>query len=469
VIRRIAFLGPSLPVGDALAIDPELLVLPPAEMGDLISAIRRHRPVAVALIDGTFLQNMAVFHKEILHALSLGTRIVGASSMGALRAAEMERFGMIGIGQVFDDFAGGRLADDDEVALTHADAANGYRPLSEAMVNIRATLGRAVDDGLLTPADAGRLTDLQKQRWFPQRSLAGLLEDARALGTVGPTELDRLAGFLRGGGLNVKAADARAALAFLTTLPDELVPEADRPEMIHSGVYQSLLDRDLAITDSGLTGDQIRFHAALNDPEFDECSRSSQRRFVLARMALTLGVEADESARQAARDWVLRAFGATEADLADHLTRLDMTEEDMDELVEREALVIRFERSFQAQARPIGVRELIDELRLRGRYEAARDGAALFESLAAASGSNSLTPTLHALMATQSAVTGWRVPDDIDQYIQDRALGDRGQLFDQLMVSVVALHELIGFPLVGPRDAPLEPELALAPLNTRGT
>src|SRR5262249_32379648 len=138
---------PSLPVDDARPI-LDATYLPPAAMGD-VWAIMHLRPKAVVIIDGFFEQTPAVWHKEILYALSRGVHVYGASSMGALRAAELHLFGMIGVGQVFEAFRDGRLEDDDEVAVAHGPAEYGYPSLSDAMVNIRATLRRAEEKGVL--------------------------------------------------------------------------------------------------------------------------------------------------------------------------------------------------------------------------------------------------------------------------------------------------------------------------------
>src|SRR5688572_32760283 len=51
-----------------------------------------------------------------------GVRVFGAASMGALRAAELQPFGMIGVGQVFQAYRRGHLTDDDEVAVAHGPA-----------------------------------------------------------------------------------------------------------------------------------------------------------------------------------------------------------------------------------------------------------------------------------------------------------------------------------------------------------
>ena len=73
----------------------------PARQGDIWRAVRAHRPVAIGLIDGVFFHEPAVWHREILWALAEGVHVFGAASMGALRAAELEPFGMRGVGRVF--------------------------------------------------------------------------------------------------------------------------------------------------------------------------------------------------------------------------------------------------------------------------------------------------------------------------------------------------------------------------------
>src|SRR5262245_57987284 len=115
----VVFLGPSLPLDEARRL-LDARYRPPAAMGDgyrLVSA--RPRPRRIAIIDGYFERMAAPWHKEILWALEHGVAVYGASSMGALRAAELEAFGMIGVGAIFADFRSGRLTDDDEVAVVH--------------------------------------------------------------------------------------------------------------------------------------------------------------------------------------------------------------------------------------------------------------------------------------------------------------------------------------------------------------
>ena len=135
------FLGPTLASRDARLV-LEADYRPPAAQGDVFRAVD-HGAVAIGIIDGYFQRIASVWHKEILWAMKQGVHMFGSASMGALRAAELHGFGMRGVGQIFADYRDGVLVDDDEVAVLHGPAEADYVAVSEAMVNIRATLAAA--------------------------------------------------------------------------------------------------------------------------------------------------------------------------------------------------------------------------------------------------------------------------------------------------------------------------------------
>lgn len=137
----VAFAGPSLTAPDRAAF-PGITWRPPAEAGDLLR-LPIGDTATVCLIDGYFDHRPAVRHKEILLLLSEGVRIFGASSIGALRAAEMHGFGMIGVGAVFSAYLRGSLLGDDEVALIHAGPDRNWQPASIPLVDVRAALCQA--------------------------------------------------------------------------------------------------------------------------------------------------------------------------------------------------------------------------------------------------------------------------------------------------------------------------------------
>jgi hypothetical protein len=172
----IIFLGPSLPINIAKKIFPEAQYLPPAGCGDIIRAVSK-APKRIALIDGYFHHQAAVWHKEILFALEQSILVLGASSMGALRAAELYQYGMHGVGTIFEQYRDGILIDDDEVAVIHAGARQHYQPLSDAMVNIRSLLQQAVQEEIITMRFFSALIDFSKRQYYPCRQLLGTLNE----------------------------------------------------------------------------------------------------------------------------------------------------------------------------------------------------------------------------------------------------------------------------------------------------
>ena len=74
MVSAVVFLGPTLPMQDAAAL-LDATFLPPARQGDVFRAVRAYRPRAIGLIDGVFLDVPAVWHREILWALSRGHRM----------------------------------------------------------------------------------------------------------------------------------------------------------------------------------------------------------------------------------------------------------------------------------------------------------------------------------------------------------------------------------------------------------
>lgn len=149
LLRPLVFLGPSLSVGDARAILPDADYTGPARAGDIWRAVYEDRRRRIVLIDGVFGSVPSVWHKEILFALDQGASVVGGGSMGALRAAECEAFGMVGVGQVFHGYRSGELLDDADVALVHLPSSGGYRALTVPLVTVRYGLADAAEQGLL--------------------------------------------------------------------------------------------------------------------------------------------------------------------------------------------------------------------------------------------------------------------------------------------------------------------------------
>ena len=192
----IVFLGPSLKREAAQAIlDTEYR--PPIRRGDIEAILRGPLPAAVGIIDGQFLQNFSISPKEILKGMDAGIRMFGSSSMGALRAVELARYGMVGSGTVFQLFFSGVLDADDEVAMTY-DPEDGT-PASEPLVNIRVALAQAAELGVISLETRDLFIEKARQLYFPQRTYRRVLSSVSTL---------------------IPEAEAASLAVFLQTAPD---------------------------------------------------------------------------------------------------------------------------------------------------------------------------------------------------------------------------------------------------------
>ncbi len=207
--RIIVFLGPSLEREAAEAILPATY-RSPAKRGDLLRAAEDGAEV-IGLIDGVFHQESAVAHREILAAIRNGVTVVGASSMGALRAAEMDTLGMTGIGEIYRMYKSGELVSDDEVALVF-DPETGLS-LSEPLINIRFTLRKAEQQGILSQQDHAALLAAAQSVFYPQRTYGRIT--VAAGDRLPPGVAERFLAFVKLHAVDRKREDAVLALEYI--------------------------------------------------------------------------------------------------------------------------------------------------------------------------------------------------------------------------------------------------------------
>src|SRR5690348_7978990 len=112
-MKLCVFAGPSLPVQDRVGVDGVAYV-PPASRGDLLHASESHD--MILLIDGVFHHDLAPSPKETFETCRR-TRLYGAASMGALRAAECAPYGAVPLGAIATWYAREIIDGDDEVAV----------------------------------------------------------------------------------------------------------------------------------------------------------------------------------------------------------------------------------------------------------------------------------------------------------------------------------------------------------------
>lgn len=207
----VIFLGPSLNVEKAKSIFPLADFRPPARKGDL-QKLAREDVQFVGFIDGVFLQDYPPTPIEVYSLLQKkNLTLVGAASLGALRAVELEKFGMMGIGKIFELYKKGILDSDDEVAVTFSE--QDYKLQSEALIDIRYTLYHACKDGIIDRDTKQLLVKTAKNIYFPHRNYDELLEKVN--GTVENQVFERLRKYLETHKRSLKEEDAIRLIEFI--------------------------------------------------------------------------------------------------------------------------------------------------------------------------------------------------------------------------------------------------------------
>jgi len=204
----IVYLGPTLPTAEAERI-LEADYRPPVKRGDL----PKKYAGMVIIIDGEFGQNLSVSPNEILALLDQRTVVAGASSMGALRAAELYPFGMKGYGWIFQQYLSSRIISDDEVALTYSPY--DMQPVTIPLVNVRYWLEQLEAKGQLQRRISSRMLSAARRIFYADRTGQRLQSELEKV--VGEEEFRRLY-TLTEGITDIKAADAREILTQMARL-----------------------------------------------------------------------------------------------------------------------------------------------------------------------------------------------------------------------------------------------------------
>ena len=366
------FSGPTLGAADIQAEIEHAIVLPPASQGDVYTAARQ-RPWALGLIDGYFDRVPSVWHKEILWAMDRGIHVFGSASMGALRAAELKAFGMVGVGEIFRAFSAGELEDDDEVAVVHGSREAGYHAASEAMVNLRATLDAARREGIIGTDPHDALIDIAKKTFYPRRSFEHLLRQAARDPRTAACQ-PALKSWLPGRRVDQKRLDAVAMLREMKALRSrDPSPKQVRYAFQHSTYWDALRS---SLEHRAVEVMQASHATDLPDAPIDELrlageelyrverERALQRLFAL-NLAERSGLSLSEQVKQEVSDEFRRTHGLEDRGAAeDWIERQSLTPVSFGHLMREEARLARM-RSMSEQTLPM---YLVDHLKSLGRY-----------------------------------------------------------------------------------------------------
>lgn len=428
----IIFAGPTLSIAEVRA-ELDAVVLPPVAQGDLYR-VSLERPTAIGIIDGYFERIPAVWHKEILWAMAHGIHVFGSASMGALRAAELAAFGMEGVGEIFEAYQRGELEDDDEVAVAHGSAEAGFRPISEAMVNIRATLRAAVTAGALRAETQLVLERIAKDTFFLERSYPRMLASAAQAG-VRQDEQAAFKAFLETGRVNQKRADAVAMLRHMRTrFTGDPKPKQVGYSFEHTETWEEMRRRArrLPLGEARRPGELGAAYERLLEELKVSGRFASARRGAMARaLALEEAARTKRMESKAALEQATTAFrsarGLHEASALDRWTLENrLNSKELQRLLEDETRITALEEAMEMDI----LRAMPDYLRVTGEYGSILDRIRDKQIALAACGLES--PTFADAGVSEAELWRWYfeerlglpTPPDLTRYAQSAGFAD---------------------------------------------
>lgn len=202
----VVFSGPSLSWSEVASIDRRLRCCPPAKRGDVFKIAKEGARI-IGLIDGVFYDRAAVSHREIIDVMHSRVTVVGGSSMGALRASELDSFGMVGVGKIYKCFKQGVIEADDEVAVAYNPVT--FEPVSDPLVNIRAALHLLEKASIVSNDTRDVLLKLAQSLFYMDRSFPLVLRMAERRELINDRERNNIETFLARCDYDLKKRDAK--------------------------------------------------------------------------------------------------------------------------------------------------------------------------------------------------------------------------------------------------------------------
>jgi hypothetical protein len=309
------------------------------EQGDVHFARHQLGADVIAMIDGVHSQRLPAWHCEILDALADGARVLGAASMGALRAVECAPWGAEPIGEIAEWYASGYIDGDDEVCLAHGDESTGWKQFSIPLVNVRATL-KAVPSIMLSAKRKEEILETAKSIFYPERTWRRI-QDACELRDFDLEEYE----------VDLKQADAMQLCYLLADLPPKKKPEREIRNLDagYSGVFKT---NDAKIFHHGKIH---RLHEIAPDSAFTY--RLAMERRLALEFCMVAGITP--------RDGFKVPIDAP---------TLDLTPEDLEVLWREEAILARGREWLSSSKAQFGdVKCVTDWMRVHGIYESRKE------------------------------------------------------------------------------------------------
>ena len=231
---------------------------PPCKQSDILKLLESEQPTHIALVDGLYMSVPAPWHKEILLAIENNICVFGCSSMGALRAAELQTFGMKGYGSVFDYIVENEPVDDSIVAVVHDSVSQGFKPLTFAKIELIHFYQLLSQASLLSIDQASFLSERLFDIDFESLSKSKLYSELQLVGIVNPEYI------FEEYFVSIKQADLQQFLLYgFSSIQNQIdIPSYNFHTSRTPYIYRQLaLDFDSPYFNGGIDDNRLSLHA----------------------------------------------------------------------------------------------------------------------------------------------------------------------------------------------------------------
>lgn len=167
--------GITLDESSVKRILPQAFFSRPISRGDLLGDIRERYHV-ICIIDGTFHHFPAVNCGEIMDAMRSGLRVYGTSSMGALRASELDVHGMIGHGAIYEHIKQSPFFRDDYLGQTFEEEAGATRRASVPYIDLFFSMKKLMEIKRITKKQFEHICQFYRNLHYTDRNLPMLFQ-----------------------------------------------------------------------------------------------------------------------------------------------------------------------------------------------------------------------------------------------------------------------------------------------------
>lgn len=418
--KVLIFTGPSLDQESIREVLPEAIILPPARQGDIISNMMEYEPTHVLLIEGAFHQSLSVWHKELAWALQIpGVKgVYGAASMGALRAADLADFGMIGSGKIFHWYYEGVTYDESEVAAVYSETAKGFVSYTVPLVNVRGALLKAIELELLKPEAAEEIFAKARAIHWTERTKRALDNlDCTALMVALESHDQKKIDALE---LLYKFRDLKPVEGF-TPLTEEAL------SLLFSAQFER--DRAVFVGSRPLKLQDLEAFVVLHDQEYEEHAAAADNRTLALLLADIYRISA--SAPELNDEWQRFNIRMNLRSLQEHdawLRQNHMNGKELVRVIGEEVRLRKLRRALMTRSGPRRrTQRLLDYLKMTQRYRYWANAAARHEEqLAAVGGEETLLfgqADVSLLLTEHAKKAGLTITLSLEEYVREMGFG----------------------------------------------